>query len=91
MHLILDGEAIASKEALHDLLEDKLPLPGYYGRNLDALYDCLTEFPMPLDVILLRTDALEEHLGRYAAGLMQVLRDSADENRNITIFHADAK
>ena len=32
----------AGTEDLHDLLEQTLSLPPYYGRNLDALYDVLT-------------------------------------------------
>ena len=28
---------------LHKYLRAELELPDYYGENLDALYDCLTE------------------------------------------------
>ena len=28
---------------LHKYLRTELELPDYYGENLDALYDCLTE------------------------------------------------
>ena len=27
----------------HDYLKDVLDLPDYYGKNRDALYDCLTD------------------------------------------------
>jgi len=91
MYLILDGRAIPSREALHDLLAEMLALPEYYGRNLDALYDCLTDFSQPLDVILLHTDTLEENLGGYADALQQLLQDSAAENDKITIYHAEAE
>ena len=38
----LDGKLIASDG--HKYLKEALDFPDYYGENLDALYDCLTEF-----------------------------------------------
>lgn len=47
--VILQGEAIHTAAQLHSLLEEKLGLPSYYGRNLDALWDVLTGWvDMPL-------------------------------------------
>lgn len=36
-----------SKELFHSDLMDVLPLPDYYGKNLDALNDCLIELDIP--------------------------------------------
>ena len=33
---------------LHKYLRTELELPDYYGENLDALYDCLTEVCEPV-------------------------------------------
>lgn len=40
-YIELDGHKI--KEYSHEYLIKTLDLPDYYGRNLDALYDCLTD------------------------------------------------
>ena len=48
MKLYLDGQKFNSKEELHSFLADKLNFPSYYGNNLDALYDCLTDITYPL-------------------------------------------
>ncbi len=37
----LEGERIIDRDKLHVILAAKLQFPGWYGRNLDALYDCL--------------------------------------------------
>lgn len=39
----IDLKGITTKEELHALLRKELPLPEYYGDNLDAFYDVLTE------------------------------------------------
>ena len=41
--IILDGEQLCDRETAHSYLQIALELPEYYGKNLDALYDCLTE------------------------------------------------
>ena len=40
---VLDGDAISTREELHAALARELALPDWYGGNLDALYDCLTD------------------------------------------------
>ena len=40
----IDPANVTDGEALHNALAAALPLPEYYGRNLDAFYDVLTEF-----------------------------------------------
>lgn len=47
--MILDGYLI--KERGHDYLAEELNLPDYYGKNLDALYDCLTEISCEIELI----------------------------------------
>ena len=54
MQIHLNGNDITNREQLHDALSEALELPEWYGRSLDALYDCLT------DLSVLR-DAAEEN------------------------------
>lgn len=39
----IDGRHIQSMDDLYDQLRDALSLPDYFGRNLDALYDILSD------------------------------------------------
>lgn len=81
MHIcILDGREIRDREALHDVLAASLGLPDWYGRNLDALYDCLTETGEEAEICLRNEDVLREHLGKYADALIRVMGAAAGEN-----------
>ena len=41
--VILDGNILADAAKVHDYLMEMLEFPEYYGKNLDALHDCLTD------------------------------------------------
>ncbi|MCM1063279.1 MAG: MBL fold metallo-hydrolase [Eubacterium sp.] len=79
----LDGNNIKDKETLHDTLAEALRLPDWYGRNLDALYDCLSDIREETDIRLLHEDALRDHLGRYAEALKKTIYDACEENAHI--------
>lgn len=83
MNVILDGNLILDREMLHDVLAEELHLPEWYGRNLDALYDCLTDVREETMITLRNRDALEEHLGSYGHRLMRLLGDVTLDNPNV--------
>ncbi|MDL2318519.1 barstar family protein [Eubacteriales bacterium OttesenSCG-928-A19] len=79
----LDGRDMPSREVAHAYLRNRLGLPGYYGRNLDALYDCLTDIGEPTRITLEHADALTETMGRYGVLLTRVFEDAAAHNPNV--------
>ena len=83
--IILDGWEIASVEEVHDRFARALSLPEYYGRNLDALFDCLTDRREPVTVRLLHREALEDRLGRRGRALVRLLRRAARENPQVAL------
>ena len=76
----LNGEAILTRSALHENLAVALGFPVWYGHNLDALYDCLTDLSEDTLLELTGEEALLEHLGGYAQRLMLVLDRAQKEN-----------
>ncbi|MCM1568901.1 MAG: barstar family protein [Roseburia sp.] len=80
---VLDGRDIRDKEALHDMLTVALKLPDWYGRNMDALYDCLTDVQEETEFRILHEREMEEHLGNYARVLRAVIRRAAETNPRI--------
>lgn len=83
--ITLELTRLHSVPALHKYLRSALALPVYYGANLDALYDCLTELAEPTQLIVPAAVADNGHLGWYGKQLLQVLQDAAAENENLTV------
>ena len=65
----LDGNLI--KEQGHDYLMEALSLPEYYGKNLYALYDCLTE--MECEIELINASEVDDDI-------LETFKDAANEN-----------
>ncbi len=84
--IVLDGLELASIEQVHDRFAQALDLPEWYGRNLDALFDCLTERRGGITVRLLHRQALEKRLGRRGRALVRLLRRAGEENPHITLL-----
>ena len=81
----LSGNKMTSREVLHTYLAKKLAFPSYYGKNLDALHDCLCERSTPLHITVTYANRLKEHLGDYGETLLQVLQDTTEENELISL------
>jgi len=84
-HAIIDGSAVGSMTEIHRLLAEQLSFPDWYGNNLDALHDCLTEVCEETVITVLQAEALSEKLGMAYVRLCRVLADSAEENPWLTI------
>ena len=63
----------------HELLAEVFSFPDYYGKNLDALHDCLTEIARDTAVIVQNADRADP---RFLA----VMRDSAGENHHLKLY-----
>jgi ribonuclease inhibitor len=76
--VILDGRLMTDKKAVHDRMAVQLELPAWYGRNLDALYDVLTDCVKPVHMVLIHKDAMLRQLSDYGEALLETLRDAAE-------------
>ena len=84
-HCTLYLSDIKDKEALHGRLKGALMFPDYYGRNLDALYDCLTDTSEDTEVVVRGYEQMYEALGGYAITFKSVLEHASRENPRLTV------
>lgn len=78
--IILDAMMMQEPEETHKYLKDMLKLPDYYGFNLDALYDCLTD-EGNLSLKIVNSRGAGEHFLR----VLEVMQDAAEENPDLYV------
>lgn len=85
--VVIYEAAFEERDELHDFLAQELSLPAYYGRNLDALADCLGDISEPTLIGVVRTrntaDGDEAPLASYFDRLCLCLMHATRENPNL--------
>lgn len=93
----LDFGKCSSKQAVHEYLKEQFGFPDYYGGNLDALYDCLTDLAEDTGICFeeepagaCRDDAqgqegleADEKVQQYLKKVRRVISDAAEENSHL--------
>ena len=82
---IIDLEGAGSEDEIQERIEEALPLPDYYGENLDALYDVLTEYGNGWHIILLNTDDVDDDVRQYVDDMMGVFEDASAVVNDMTV------
>lgn len=83
MEVILDCRKLTQRESAHLYLQEQFGFPSWYGKNLDALYDCLTELS-DCRVVLQDAAALFG-CGNWGETLLDTLRDAARDNPGLEL------
>lgn len=84
MEIFIDCAAIASREALHHTFASALSFPAWYGKNLDALYDCLSGICACIH--LQHWEQAEAALGNYGKNARRVLCQAAENSEKLEVF-----
>lgn len=79
----LDGKKMTSRTKTHEYLMKKFKFPDYYGKNLDALADCLSEIGEPTEVRIVNEKDMTENLGNQYKGFIRVFKDISEQNKNL--------
>lgn len=76
----LEGRLMTDRAAAHAEIKDKLFLPEYYGANLDALWDCLTEIGEETVITVCHPGAMLSALREYGCRLLMTFFEAEKEN-----------
>lgn len=88
MKKYLDCKMMTSRVQAHEYIAAELDFPEYYGKNADALFDCLNEYSGM--IVLKNTLFLRENLGcgpRILHAFYEA--DISNPNLSVVIFEAD--
>ena len=87
----VDLTGVENRTELHDRIEQELPVPDWYGRNLDALYDALTEpgFGGRCTFCFTGCSGAGDGMQRYLEAMKQMCRAAVEENPGLTVEFVD--
>ena len=85
MRYEVDLGDVRSREQFHDKIQEVLPCPPYYGRNLDALYDMLTERREVWELVFHNFEDFAHDTPGYASTLRNLCEEVMAECPNLTI------
>ena len=80
----LDG--INCKEQFHKRVEETIPCPEHYGKNLDALYDVLTEYGEQTQIVWKHFQDFLQTMPGYAEAVKALCEDAQAENPMLCII-----
>lgn len=84
VHLNFSG--IKTRKELHRYLKEKLGLPDYYGENLDALYDLLTQVREKLAIGIAGLASCDEQTQGYGKRVLRVMKDAERVTEGLTVL-----
>jgi len=88
--LLIDVSGIMDIETFHEYVSKKLNFPGYYGYNLNAFWDCITDdeqSSMPKILTIEGLTALKGLLPELHDGFVGCLKDYEKEYPNRKVIY----
>ena len=85
-NITLKLDKFSKMEELHSYLKKKMKFPDYYGENLDALFDCLTDISTDTAVDI-KYDADNE----LQRAVLAVFSDAVSQNTHLAIIKTKVK
>lgn len=83
--ILLDFRSTETPAQVQEHLAERFHFPGYYGKNLDAFYDCLTDITDDVCVGVFEYEG-KRQVDQYLSRVKQVLRDAQRDNPHICVI-----
>ncbi|MGW4797937.1 barstar family protein [Nonomuraea sp. NPDC004297] len=82
---VVDGRACRTRAAFFDEVARALRFPGYFGRNWDALTDCLRDIGAATLIVRRAEELLADEPPEQLAMLLTVLDDASRDGLRVTL------
>ena len=81
----LDFKELYTPRQIHEYIAQKLGFPEYYGKNLDALYDCLTDISEETEITIVNYDVLDYRENAIINTFLDAVEES--DSLNVLLSH----
>lgn len=87
---LIDLTGACTRKDLHDRIENSIPVPEWYGRNLDALYDVLTDPFFGANCLICFTGCagFKDSMPQYFAAMQHMCAAACEANPGLMIEYA---
>lgn len=85
MRYEIDLQNVRTREMFHDRIEQAVPCPEFYGRNLDAFYDLLTGENSIEELIFYNVEEFLRDMPDYGAALKALCTEAAKQRPGLRI------
>lgn len=82
---VIDGRTCRTRAAFFEETARALDFPGYFGRNWDALTDCLRDAGAVTLIVAHADELLSQEPPTSLATLLAILRTAADDGLTLTL------
>ena len=90
LRCVLTPENAATPDNFYDCLAAELKLPSHFGRNLDALYDCLSGDDVgPFEITVQQPGRMRAMLGDMWDEIAVLLLDVVTERDDATVIFSN--
>ena len=81
--IVIDLDGVSDKEEFYSVIRDAIEIPDYFGNNLDALYDVLTEDFEEKTIVIKGIEQTADEMKDYMKKFRRLCDDVAEENEAI--------
>ncbi len=81
----IDLKGVITRDEFYGILRNELPLPDYFGNNLDAFYDVLTDACDNYNIIFYNCCDMEKEMTQYFERLKKMCSAAVSEGDDLKI------
>ena len=86
-YITLDFTGIKTLWELHEYFKTVFHLPNYYGRNMDALWDCLYySFEFPTTITLKNVSDIPAEMQETVEVMLELFDDLQRKDKKVTVI-----